>query len=575
MSINKSDLDSFGKNNDFFQSNSNNIEDIAEDGKEIFKSYNYDDKKVFAKAFNLIFNNNPSFDEDIDKEKIEDIYYIKKRKNRPEEDEKLKQEDLQNSYKKQKINETSFNKIINVEIADNNTISKNKSNMCIEPKDSNIKSISLSNEIKYFALFNPEIFDLFNFFYRENLKEKTNDLAEIDNLISRFLSELQDNKWKDLFKKYLKISDFSSIYKNNEENKETIAFLEKKPLEYIEEILNKIGSFTSNKKKKAKISFDKQKFEQLLRMFECFSKKEEKEKEKEKSKKILTKKEEKMKEKFDISIININQAYKSDEVLDQLNPFQENIEKNNNNINIFNWKNDIGDKTTASKTKTNIQWNEEIKKENRLDNLFIIIKNWILISFTEEFNRINPNNKLPIIDKAKSNEKINKEINENFFKSDFKEYFEECKKQLKEKKNIDILVESEEAIKLIETNKLDYLIKIVEEKGDEFFEKDKNEQIKKYQNLKCKNKALKLFQSKDFVGLIALLTVINIDGKLNPRISDPNKFEKIIQNLEGNENFKLELTSSEMEDIDKRIENLKNLALDPIGYLDNVSPKNK
>ena len=574
MSINKSDLDSFGKNNDFFQSNSNNIEDIAEDGKEIFKQDNYD-KKVFAKAFNLIFNNNPSIDEDIDKEKIEDIYYIKKRKNRPEEDEKLKQEDLQNSYKKQKINETSFNKIINVEIADNNTISKNKSNMCIEPKDSNIKSISLSNEIKYFALFNPEIFDLFNFFYRENLKEKTNDLAEIDNLISRFLSELQDNKWKDLFKKYLKISDFSSIYKNNEENKETIAFLEKKPLEYIEEILNKIGSFTSNKKKKAKISFDKQKFEQLLRMFECFSKKEEKEKEKEKSKKILTKKEEKMKEKFDISIININQAYKSDEVLDQLNPFQENIEKNNNNINIFKWKNDIGDKTTASKTKTNIQWNEEIKKENRLDNLFIIIKNWILISFTEEFNRINPNNKLPIIDKAKSNEKINKEINENFFKSDFKEYFEECKKQLKEKKNIDILVESEEAIKLIETNKLDYLIKIVEEKGDEFFEKDKNEQIKKYQNLKCKNKALKLFQSKDFVGLIALLTVINIDGKLNPRISDPNKFEKIIQNLEGNENFKLELTSSEMEDIDKRIENLKNLALDPIGYLDNVSPKNK
>ena len=574
MSINKSNLDSFGKNNDFSQSNSNNIEDITEEGIEIFKPYNYDEK-VFAKAFNLIFNNNPSIDEDIDKEKIEDIYYIKKRKNRPEEDEKLKQEDLQNSYKKQKINETSFNKIINVEIADNNTISKNKSNMCIEPKDSNIKSISLSNEIKYFALFNPEIFDLFNFFYRENLKEKTNDLAEIDNLISRFLSELQDNKWKDLFKKYLKISDFSSIYKNNEENKETIAFLEKKPLEYIEEILNKIGSFTSNKKKKAKISFDKQKFEQLLRMFECFSKKEEKEKEKEKSKKILTKKEEKMKEKFDISIININQAYKSDEVLDQLNPFQENIEKNNNNINIFKWKNDIGDKTTASKTKTNIQWNEEIKKENRLDNLFIIIKNWILISFTEEFNRINPNNKLPIIDKAKSNEKINKEINENFFKSDFKEYFEECKKQLKEKKNIDILVESEEAIKLIETNKLDYLIKIVEEKGDEFFEKDKNEQIKKYQNLKCKNKALKLFQSKDFVGLISLLTVINIDGKLNPRISDPNKFEKIIQNLEGNENFKLELTSSEMEDIDKRIENLKNLALDPIGYLDNVSPKNK
>ena len=574
MSINKSNLDSFGKNNDFSQSNSNNIEDITEEGIEIFKPYNYDEK-VFAQEFNLIFNNNPSIDEDIDKEKDEDIYYIKKRKNRPEEDEKLKQEDLQNSYKKQKINETSFNKIINVEIADNNTISKNKSNMCIEPKDSNIKSISLSNEIKYFALFNPEIFDLFNFFYRENLKEKTNDLAEIDNLISRFLSELQDNKWKDLFKKYLKISDFSSIYKNNEENKETIAFLEKKPLEYIEEILNKIGSFTSNKKKKAKISFDKQKFEQLLRMFECFSKKEEKEKEKEKSKKILTKKEEKMKEKFDISIININQAYKSDEVLDQLNPFQENIEKNNNNINIFKWKNDIGDKTTASKTKTNIQWNEEIKKENRLDNLFIIIKNWILISFTEEFNRINPNNKLPIIDKAKSNEKINKEINENFFKSDFKEYFEECKKQLKEKKNIDILVESEEAIKLIETNKLDYLIKIVEEKGDEFFEKDKNEQIKKYQNLKCKNKALKLFQSKDFVGLISLLTVINIDGKLNPRISDPNKFEKIIQNLEGNENFKLELTSSEMKDIDNRIENLKNLALDPIGYLKDVTPEKK
>ena len=30
-----------------------------------------------------------------------------------------------------------------------------------------------------------------------------------------------------------------------------------------------------------------------------------------------------------------------------------------------------------------------------------------------------------------------------------------------------------------------------------------------------------------------------------------------------------------MKDIDNRIENLKNLALDPIGYLDNISPKNK
>lgn len=110
--------------------------------------------------------------------------------------------------------------------------------------------------------------------------------------------------------------------------------------------------------------------------------------------------------------------------------------------------------------------------------------------------------------------------------------------------------------------KLEFLRFIMNDniKRENFFEMDKNEQIEKYQNLKCRNLALNLFKTKNFDGLILLINFIIIDQKLYWRINNAKLFENTIRTLNGFEDFSLMLTINEMKEIDERINKLKEIA---------------
>ena len=110
----------------------------------------------------------------------------------------------------------------------------------------------------------------------------------------------------------------------------------------------------------------------------------------------------------------------------------------------------------------------------------------------------------------------------------------------------------------------------MKDKGEKFFEEDKNMQIKKKQNVKCKIKAYELFKSGNIDGLILLLKFIVVEKNLNVKIPNPQKFENAIKNLSGSEDFNIQLTKEENNEINERAKKLKEIALDPICYLKSI-----
>ena len=70
-------------------------------------------------------------------------------------------------------------------------------------------------------------------------------------------------------------------------------------------------------------------------------------------------------------------------------------------------------------------------------------------------------------------------FNTNFFETNFEKYLEKCEKNVKEKGEV-----NEEAKELVSKTKLSYFKELMKDKGEKFFEEDKNMQIKKKQ--KCK-----------------------------------------------------------------------------------------
>ena len=390
-------------------------------------------------------------------------------------------------------------------------------------------------------------FDFFMNAYEQLEKEK-----DYDKAIQNFTNILNDLKWIDLLKNYS--MDFS--ISNLEENKEILFLLEKTPLLYIEEILSKIVSFENDNQ----YDFHVKIVRDIFKTIKCLINAEKRSANKN-DKKILNQ------EEFDE--INIKRIDNIEEPLENLSAISFNFHQNDKN-NIFKISNSYKEQSTNFKTtQTNTQKYNEIKKNNRKDNLFNRLKTMILYGFAREFNQNNFGFKFPKKPKSESNANINEETNSGFFQTNFENFYYENNPQIKgnntnnshnkNEENFNLL---EEANKLLKMTKLEFLRFIMNDniKRENFFEMDKNEQIEKYQNLKCRNLALNLFKTKNFDGLILLINFIIIDQKLYWRINNAKLFENTIRTLNGFEDFNLMLTINEMKEIDERINKLKEIA---------------
>ena len=217
-------------------------------------------------------------------------------------------------------------------------------------------------------------------------------------------------------------------------------------------------------------------------------------------------------------------------------------------------------------------------KDNREDNLFNIVMTLLLSSFINEFNEINEKYELKKPKDIK-NDYINQESKLAFLKSNFCSFVDKCQKssKVKQNKNSEKSENQKKAEELMNMTKLKYLEKIREDKGEKLFDEDKNEQIKKYQNLKCKNKIFEFYQSKNIEGLFLMLNFVSINKERY--IDIPNEkieeFIKIIHKCEGSEDFSIKLSDNENKDIENRIIKLNKIAQNPIEYLDDIKPRKK
>lgn len=386
------------------------------------------------------------------------------------------------------------------------------------------------------------------------------------DFIDDYMKVLTEKKIKDFIKLFLPGISFSKIYNEKEGNKLAIDLLENTSIKYIGNILS--NQVTS------KIEIDKKTILKLFKIIDSFKLKEEKENKKQ-EKKLKNKK--RKNEEFDLINKNINQNI--EEPLDELKPISCNMQQNEKNVLVNIFKN-VKEPSTAYKTdETNIQKFEEIKKKNRIDNLFNVIKTKIIYSFVDDFNEKNVNYKIQKILNLKKKEtmieidknKINKQKNIDFMNDNFEKYVEENKKLIKNKNNVkENLIESDGANELLKKKKIDFLKEKLEDKGVSLFDDDKKEQIKKYQNSKCKIVADKFYQTKNFQGLLTLINLVVIDENLYLRIRDAEEFEKVTKNLKGYGNFSIDLTENEKKDIENRIKKLVEIAENPKGYLDNI-----
>ena len=589
------------KLNRIFRMNYSNFDDIVDEGNNYMRNTNpYQSQNNFYSNFQQAFNK--VFPPTIDKNEENDdkyddlsedhrkIYFIPKKDSNKDSNllaKKRKGSDLpvfEIPNKKPKI-ENSINKVeqngsflspLPVINKNNNEKkdeeSKMRSNydkkkifdLVMKRKESIDKPIEKENqELKYEI--ETRIFDTFIKVYEQYKKIKKNEEKEKSEFIDNIMKILNEKTIKDFIALFLPDISFANLYNYKDVNKVVIDILENTPIEYIGNVLSSQVGY--------KIEADKRTILKLFKIIDSFNKKEENAKEKQN--KILKNKRPKN-EEFDLINKN-NNNQNIEEPLDELKPISCNIQQNNKKV-LFNISNSVKEPSTAYKTnETNNQTFEEIQKANRSDNLFNIVKTKIIYSFVDDFNEKNANYKLPKMFNLKKQDKmtkidmkINKQINLDFLNDNFEKYVEESKNLIKNKNNEkENLTESDEAIELIKKRKIDFLKEKLKEKGKSLFD-DEKEQIKKYQNSKCKNVADKFYQTKNFQGLLSLVNLAIIDDRLYLRIKDAKEFEKVIKKLAGYDNFSLELTEKEKRGIEERIKKLVKIAEDPKGYLDNI-----
>lgn len=522
------------------------------DGKNL--NQNKNDKKTALNQMDINLNQNIKTDS-----KKSNLNQINENIMGPPETSKFVSKEFNKNKENKKGVQRCNNNIFNV-LKDQDKLDK-KENKNLD-KNNNINKFKIINNLEIIKITKENInknnneiinslktnfFDFFMNAYEQLEKEK-----DYDEAIQNFTNTLNDLKWIDLLKNYS--MDFS--ISNLEENKEILFLLEKTPLLYIEEILSKIVSFENDNQ----YDFHVKIVRDIFKTIKCLINAEKRSANKN-DKKILNQ------EEFDE--INIKRIDNIEEPLENLSAISFNFHQNDKN-NIFKISNTYKEQSTNFKTtQTNTQKYNEIKKNNRKDNLSNRLKTMILYGFAREFNQNNFGFKFPKKPKSESNANINEETNSGFFQTNFENFYYENNPQIKgnntnnshnkNEENFNLL---EEANKLLKMTKLEFLRFIMNDniKRENFFEMDKNEQIEKYQNLKCRNLALNLFKTKNFDGLILLINFIIIDQKLYWRINNAKLFENTIRTLNGFEDFNLMLTINEMKEIDERINKLKEIA---------------
>ena len=572
--------------------NENDTERIMEEGKNYLEPWkSYDEKKEFPIAYKNIFKVN----EEICDDGFKMEYYFYRKYNETTEKKEntfLKRKTKRNENEirievesKSKIPKIEHRSVIECRKNNINFNNKEKSKTLIE---SNKNDIEIENAIKSKEQKNLNA---------EKIKEKKDEnlLDKVNRKIFEFLVKvggwcdeekkkthlkpkeikkyyinlLSKYKWRDLLEVALNIS-FKEIYENKEENKEVISLLDKNGLQYIKEILSKNlpeeNEINNNDIVKAILNFY-----ELIKSMEHREFLESKRKKKKKTKPNNSNSKE-----FDIINNNINQdIFKNKDDIIQ-NPFVG-LESNKNNI-IFNIIIDNERSTTNENSEKKSKNKDDILKDNREDNLFNIVMTILLSSFINEFNEINEKYELKRPKDIK-NDYINQESKLAFLKSNFCSFVDKCQKILKEKKNqnSEKSENQKKAEELKNMTKLKYLEKIREDKGEKLFDEDKNEQIKKYQNLKCKNKILEFYQSKNIEGLFLMLNFVSINKERYIDISNEKieEFIKIIHKYEGSEDFSIKLSDNENKDIENRIIKLNKIAQNPIEYLDDIKPRKK
>jgi hypothetical protein len=589
------------KLNRIFRTNYSNFDDIVDEGNNYMRNTNpYQSQNNFYSNFQQAFNEvfPPTIDKNEEKDdKYDDlsedhrkIYFIQKKDSNKDSNLLAKKRKGSNlpafgiPNKKPKI-ENSINKVeqngsflspLPVINKNNNEKKDEESKMRSNYKKKNIFDIVMkrkesidkpiekeNQELKYEI--ETRIFDTFKEVYEQYKKIKKNEEKEKSEFIDNIMKILNEKTIKDFIALFLQDISFSNLYNDKDVNEVVIDILENTPIEYIGNVLSSQVGY--------KIEADKRTILKFFKIIDSFNKKEENAKEKQDE--ILKNKKPKN-EEFDLINKN-NNNQNIEEPLDELKPISCNIQQNNKKV-LFNISNSVKEPSTAYKTnETNNQTFEEIQKANRSDNLFNIVKTKIIYSFVDDFNEKNANYKLPKMFNLKKQDKmtkidikINKQINLDFLNDNFEKYVEESKNLIKNKNNEkENLTESDEAIELIKKRKIDFLKEKLKEKGKSLFD-DEKEQIKKYQNFKCKNVADKFYQTKNFQGLLSLVNLTIIDDRLYLRIKDAKEFEKVIKKLAGYDNFSLELTEKEKKGIEYRIKKLVEIAEDPKGYLDNI-----
>ena len=522
------------------------------DGRNL--NQNKNDKKTALNEMDINLNQNIKTDS-----KKSNLNQINENIMGPPETSKFVSKEFNKNKENKKGVQRCNNNIFNI-LKDQDKLDK-KENKNLD-KNNNINKFKIINNLEIIKITKENInknnneiinslktnfFDFFMNAYEQLEKEK-----DYDEAIQNFTNTLNDLKWIDLLKNYS--MDFS--ISNLEENKEILFLLEKTPLLYIEEILSKIVSFENDNQ----YDFHVKIVRDIFKTIKCLINAEKRSANKN-DKKILNQ------EEFDE--INIKRIDNIEEPLENLSAISFNFHQNDKN-NIFKISNTYKEQSTNFKTtQTNTQKYNEIKKNNRKDNLSNRLKTMILYGFAREFNQNNFGFKFPKKPKSESNAKINEETNSGFFQTNFENFYYENNLQIKgnntnnshnkNEENFNLL---EEANKLLKMTKLEFLRFIMNDniKRENFFEMDKNEQIEKYQNLKCRNLALNLFKTKNFDGLILLINFIIIDQKLYWRINNAKLFENTIRTLNGFEDFSLMLTINEMKEIDERINKLKAIA---------------
>ena len=575
--------------NKILRANSSNLDDIIDERNNCISNiYPYQNETNFFYAYQNVFKQSFSQtvakNEESDSEEIDrKIYFIekkdlkkdnnlleKKRKgsNLPEFEIPNKKFKMWNTINIDAQNEsflppkTIINKNNNekkVEENNRSTINEKEKlvDIIMEKNESNDKINKEGNQELIYEI-ETQIFDAFIQAY-DQYKKKS-------DFIDDYMKVLTEKKIKDFITLFLPEISFTKIYNDKEDNKLAIDLLENTPIKYIGNVLS--NQVTS------KIETDKKMILKLFKIIDSFILKEEKENKKQ-EKKLKNKK--RKNEEFDL--INKNNNQDIEEPLDELKPISCNMQQNEKNV-LFNTYKNVKEPSTAYKTdETNIQKPEEIKKKNRIDNLFNVVKTKIIYSFVDDFNEKNVNYKIQKIFNLKKKDtmteidmnKINKQKNLDFMNDNFEKYVEESKKLIKNKNNEkENLIESDEAKELLKKKKIDFLKEKLEDKGVSLFDDDKKEQIKKYQISKCKIVADKFYQTKNFQGLLSLINLVVIDDSLYLRIKDAEEFEKVAKNVKDYDNFSIELTENEKKDIENRIKKLVEIAEDPKGYLDKI-----